>query len=661
MNSKKVISAVLAVLFITTAASACMVVDSESNDADVVTFASSLLGFSSGFSQGFWVGLSIFMDPSESDSSQEEVNAALRQAESEKVTFAGESVRAFAGTVLPADVSLWSFTQEHWNRSAELAVIDNWMVGRSYNPDFILERSMQRANINAYMYDWQAAFDNFYTHSFIDHVGKWDMYDYLDDMTAKLVWNGGSSNLKNSVIDFSTIIQNASYGSTFYLDADTHVEKGTYQQGTSGSLYKLSSGIVKLRNEEGRVVTINSLVTDLSELRYDSSVDKVSSGLYTIETVGASLAGPISQSADDSGYRTVKVDGKDVKVPLVKGAMVFSNSSDIYWFTVDDGQTYLNSFGSSPRAVTELSLDISYIDRKGNTAVDSTYLVTDDRVVDGVPVFAGDLIRDWSSLIDKFNLTLGSAAIAGQTIWDVFDICQETIPAFVSSLTDVDIEGYSLSSAQSKAVLIARMQQIYNAWSVFGGALSDQLPQTFSVDSLDLYIQGDIYYNGSLYAENVVFTPFSALEYQYFEVDKMTVWQNAGFAMIWGTGDITGWSGPTSTSGYDLMFIGSGYEIDVKNIGSNGVLRESAGITPEQIKKATVDPTPSPDPQPTVTLRDNSVVLLAVLSILAGLALGVGICNKDLRFLILIGLILTLVVYLMVNPPDIMGFFRGLF
>ena len=657
-KKQKIISAAIAIMAVTAFALATTMTDDEpmkavEDDDETLAFlfllfaAGILVGGALGFSLGF-LAAKLLSDPE--PNYQAQVDAVMREMESQKVQMAGEAARVFAGSILPSDTILWSFTQEHWNRAAELTVADRWMYGTDYDPNYTLERSMQRANVENYLYNWQASFDELYTRTLVGHVNKWLNFSYMTGspaVTADLKWDSNTLNLYNSAIDFAQIVSDVTADETIYIDTSTYTAAGTYHQDTSGTIYNLSLAPVTLRymgitGYTGSTITLAPGANDLSTIVYNSTVIPMDTGLYQIETAGATLAGPITRAADYSAAE-------------VSGTMVFTSGSDVVWFTAENGDTYVNSVGSTKTVISDLSLHIGYEDRNGSAQTDDTFIVGNGSKLDVSPA---DLINQWAALVEKTGQTIASAAVCGEVLWDIFDVCEVSIPALAPSAMITTIDGVPMNAVQSKAVAIGWMQQVADAYNKYGPNV-ESLKQTFSAESLSLYVRANIYYNGVTMAENVVFTPYSSLEPQHFEKNKTTTWKGAGYIMVWGYDDITGWTGPTNTSEYIPMFVGTGYQVEVIDIGSKGNPLMSADITPAFIEKSTVDGTPTPDPPAPIILKTAAVALLVfALLVAAGLLIGLGV--RGPWILIPLGLIVILVAYIMYDPSVIGRFFDWL-
>jgi hypothetical protein len=626
----------------------------ESEDYDpALGFLPIILGVALIFSSGFLLGYGIAggFDGPGHGGDQEEVNAVMRQLEAEKVSWYGDGTISLASSVLPMNTAMWGFTQEHWSRAVELAVSDIWVFGESYDANYATERSMMRKNMDNMVYSWQAALDNAFTHSMISVINQYNAFEYLRDVSTQLVWDTGSAELRNSIIDFSTLISNADAGQTIYVDASTYTSGGTYQQSTSGMLYNLSASNVILRDiwtgsntTSGLTVTLNPGANDISATGYNGTTTPMRSGLYRVETQNTTIAGPLSMAADANAAK-------------VYGTMVHA-SNEITWFTFGDDTTFVNKIGMSPAATENLSMEIGYVDRNGNNAIAETKLVgtKDDTGQDP------NLIGAWQNLIERMNITIDIAGRSGEVMWTIFDICQESNAFLAPSSMIGHIPGLNFNPNQAAMFALQQMMQIARVYEIYGDKLDREINMVFNPQSLDLYIRGNIYNNNMLMYEDVVFTPFSLLEEQTFIVGETTVWRNAGFIQIWGSGDINGWSGPSGTMSYSAIQLGTGYEIEVIQIGRSGQLINDITLTPEEIERFTVDPgnPPGPSTPPVIkAIVDTTPILLMFFG---GLILFIGIRTEDRnrKGIILLGTLIFTAGLIMFFWSDIVAWFRSL-
>ena len=550
-----------------------------------------IVGYATGFATGFLKGQQVA-----AASHQAEVDAVQRQAEIEKVVMAGSVARNLISTILPQDIEVWGLTREHWNRSAEMAVIDLWEYGQIYNPNLTLEKSLMRANVESYIYNWQAGLDNTYTNEIITHINRWSEASYLDSVSSKIVVGPTKVDAYTSVIDFAQLVSSVSSGALIYLDTSTET-KGEYTDLTSGMLYKLSSGNVELRNvSSGKVVTLSSDRTLLSTLKYDGTSESVKTGLYKIETAGATLAGPITKATEDNPTN-------------VTGTVVIYGESETMWLTYDGDQTLKNTRTAAGVPVDSVGFEFIYVDRHNVSQTATVPMI--------VPEKNENIIRDWCGLVSKMSYSIDQAAITGEVLWNIYDVCEETIPYLAPSSIITSVPGMQLTAVQAEAFAIAQMQQIAAAWKLHGAALQAELVQTFSSASLDLYVRADIYYNGVRIAENAVFTPYASIERQDFIISpEHQQWNNTGFAMIWGgSPDISDWGGPDNVADYDPLPLTSGHSFIVKQIGKNGTMVNSFSLVPEKVEKNSPAPDQTPGPQSGVKLGASDWIMIVFIII----------------------------------------------
>jgi len=169
------------------------------------------------------------------------------------------------------------------------------------------------------------------------------------------------------------------------------------------------------------------------------------------------------------------------------------------------------------------------------------------------------------------------------------------------------------------------MMNIADYWETNGGKIGD-IDFITNLESVDLYVYGDIYYNGTLWMENAIFTPYLTVsEEQVLTVGTETAWGGPGYAMVWAQVERYNlWDKSTSTTQHYLLNLDSNYTIQVKNIVKSGSEVNSITLTPTVIKRYTTDPgsvTPGPEPKETL---DSSTLILIIMIELAIIFLLLG-------------------------------------
>ncbi|MCL2606938.1 MAG: hypothetical protein FWD92_00015 [Methanomassiliicoccaceae archaeon] len=612
----------------------------------VVLLVATLAIFSAGVVFGY-----ILAGPSaggSAGSQQEEINAVLRQAEAQKIAWYGDGAVSLAASILPSNSTLWGFSQAHWNRAIELAVGQLWTYGQKYDPNLAVDASFMRLNMENLVYNWQAALDNA-MRSMIDVINQFNDFPHLSQMTAQLVWDTGNAELRNSVMDFATLVTGGSAGQTVYIDAQIYTEGGTYNQITSGTLHNLTNSNIILRDiwtgsstTAGLTVVLLPGPNDMSQLTYTGTQTQIRSGLYQIETNNSTFAGPLSMAAD-------------INAAEVQGTLIHRSTS-YTWFTSDGISTFSNVPGQLPTLTHNLSLNLGYVDRYGNNAMESTIVV-------GTGTDSGqnpDLIAAWSGLIDRMNQTVVITARSGEVMWQIFDVTQESVPWLSPSSMITNIPGVYMTAQQAHMLALQQMVQIARIYEMFGDALFDGLNMVWNPQSLDTFIRGDIYQDNILMYQDIAFTPFSMLREQTFTVGGMTSWYGPGFVQIWGTGEIDDWYGPTPASQFQTAWLQDGFTIHVTQIRAGGEMVDSITLTPEVLKRYTVDTGTPPGPiVPPIIIESASdmvpIIIIMVSLLILGYAIGRGNTPAALIGLALLGLGL-LILYI----DDIISWFRSL-
>ena len=599
---------------------------------------------------GFLAGYAFYQWWNDTGELNAEIEGLMRQLEAEKIHWYGDGIISMATSILPSNTTLWGFTQQHWNRAAEMAVADRWTLGNDYDPNFILEHSMMRANIEAFIYNWQAALDNAFTHSIIALMNMYEAEGaaYMNDVTMRLVWDEGYFELRNSIMDVATLVTDAVRGQSVYVDATTHVEGGTFQHNTSGVLYNLTTSNIIMRDiwtgsstTSGNTITLVPGANLISETHYNEApTTKMRGGLYEIETNGATIAGPLSMAADE-------------KAAHVMGTIVHASDS-ITWFTYENDTNFVN--GANFKAETKnLSIQIGYIDRNESPATITTQIA-------GIKGDTGQdvqLIRDWNNLIERMNITIEIAARSGGVMWTIFDICQENLPFLAPSSIITYVPGQQFSWQDAAIFAVSQMMQIARAYDLYGDTLKEELTKSFSFDSLNLWVRADVYLNDVRIYEDIVFTPIAMLNEQTLTVGKDTVWRNTGIAQVWGTGDLTGWTGPVITSNFELIHLTTGYTLDVIQISKNGELIETVTLSPEEIKRYTTDPGDPPTPSRPPLLSSPKDITALLILFFGILIIGIGVYTRSPTVLALGAVVLSvgLVLYFW---NEIWAWIRGL-
>ena len=576
-------------------------------------------GFLIGLTVGLIIGITMAQAPETPASDQEEVYKQLRQVYGETWISSFNVAKDFISSILPADTGLWSFTSSYWNRAAELVVSDIWSENGYFDPDTVVDATLLRQNLQNYIYNWQATVDKSYNNSM--SIRQYLTGDCYGGMSLSINWQGGNFTASSDMdspftFDMTQIIENTSSGTMVYIDANQNDTGGSYDVSTSGTLYNFGNRSVTLTTVSGHSNTSNTITINPGST-YTLSPDE--SGMYRIETSGATIAGPFSKAANSNAAEVlggiVLVSGEDSAYMLPDG-----NNMKI---VKESGTTYNTS-----SVYFSLTFD-------GTTNDETRSEICDGGIY--------NLARDWNNLIQQINDIVDRAAEAGEVMWSIFDITQESSGFLSPSSITQTVNGISLSTEQQKAVYIQAMKQAAGYWQDYGDELTEAQYIT-NLESQGLIVYGDIYYNGELWAENVIFTPYMTVSSeQTITVGQETQWSGAGFAMVWAQVDRwSSWDGSTSSENYELIDLDSNFSIVVENMEKDGMEIDTITLTPTVIDRYTTDPSDPNEVVDPVNVLDAAsliviiMILVGIIIFLVGYILGQPVIGLVVALIVMV-------------------------
>ena len=558
-------------------------------------------GFAIGLIVGIWIGVNL-ADPSDPAGSQEAVYQQCRDLYSLFMTSNMDTALNLISSVMPADTSLWSFTSTYWNRATELAVAEDWGLGKEYDPNLMTENAMLRTNVMHYIYDWQAAVDNAYNSVLVKNQKLTG--DCYGDVELSINWDGGSIKPgagANVYIDLAQAVTGTQYGQLVYLHTYDQDVGGNYNTQTSGTLYAYGNDVVMTYVGGGAGTGTTLTVQD----GVPKDVTSYPSGLYRIESSGAFLAGPLSQAVD--GY--VGQLGQELTAADVVGTMLVITDDDVATITsAGDGVVMVRHNGSQTVSAN-LTIDIDYTGKDASHRDSILLGVTDD----GQDY---DVIGDWNAMVQSINNVIVMAAQAGEVIWGVFDAAEESNSFISPSSVSMTIPGVELKTSQSQAVYVQAMMQIADYWERNEGEIVDARFET-NADSLSVYVYCDIYLNGQLFVEDAIVTPYMSVDKQLLEVGKRVEWDGTGFAMMWAQGfDLDHFNSQANldSSEYQLLDMSEGYVMEIKQIVQDGKEVDSITLEPVMILMDTTGGSDHDDPpEPVKVMNANTLIILIFL------------------------------------------------
>ncbi len=521
----------------------------------------------------------------------------LRELKGGDLAMMVELMTNTANTLLPADADLWSFTSSYWNRAVELIVSELWSETEDYDPNPIVDKSLLRDNLQNYIYDWQSAMDKGFA-SILD-IRESFTGDCWGDMVESIQWSGGRVTATSDAdtpfyLDLTQIVKGAQSGQRVYIDGSTYDAGGTYATSTSGTIYNLGTTTVTMIKE-------SVYVGDLSGTRISIEPGKTytisdsESGLYRFETSNATIGGPLSMAASDDAA-------------TVYGGMVINGGSQIVYALPNGNNLNVGVAGSTT------SYNSNYLrvvwDYTGESESQSYR-----NLHDGSTNF---MIRDWNNLIQQINEVVSDAATAGQTIWEIFDAAEESNSFISPSSISMTLKGMDMTADQQKAIYIQALGRVADYWDSNGAELK-AIEYDIDATNTDLIVYGDIYFNGTLWMEDAIFTPYLAVsESQRITVGEECDWKGAGYAMVWGQEDSYHlWDGSRTSADQYLLNLGDGYSIVAEKILDDGVEVDTITLEPTIIERYSTDVS-SQEPLPdAVRSLDASTLVMIILFELA--------------------------------------------
>ena len=618
------------------------------------TMAITPIGGAGLFALGLIVGVAVtalyyhFQDPANPAADQEEVYKQCRELYAERMVTNWDTAKNLISSVMPADTSLWAFTTNYWNRATELAVADYWTWDREYSPNLMTEEAGLRLNVMNYTYDWQAAIDNAYNEILKRNASLTG--DCYGNMNVFISWDQGRMDPADSsediYMDLLMTVHTGNQRELVYIDTSDYDVNNQYNSKTSGRIYSFGQDVTLtyLGGEAGS--------TDIGDTYhvYENRVNDIAgwpSGLYRIDTYNATLAGPLSQASDDNPYYYINDDALgdgEISAAEVSGALLIGlegDSLDLALVTSaeNDAVDILHDDKTVNSSSLKIEIDYDGLETDHNESVLLGYPTAGGNDAQNAGVYY-DIVGDWNRMIQQINEIIGYADVAGEAIWGIFDIAEESNSLISPSTIYSNVEGMHFNAEQVQAIYIEAMMQTADYYEENGGDF-ESAQFEIGMDEVERYVWGDIYYNGQLWAENVVFTPYMTLDTQQIVLNQKVEWTGPGFAMVWAqVDDFDDWTGSTSSTDYELIDLSKGYVIEAKRIVVDNQLRQSLTISPELILRDTTGSDPSPTPPEPVKVADASLLtMLILISVALNLFLICYIWNQPV-----IGLILAMIV-----------------
>ncbi len=425
---------------------------------------------------------------------------------------------------------VWTLTNEHHIRQAELAASELWQEGREMPPYEILTMSGVYAN-SAYMLDNSAAQISALYDLVAESLDDWNQTDtYRDKMELELNWGSGSMRTKTSFgLDFGTATVDVKSGADrVYLT-------------TKSTLW--ASEAATITDPEGNSFDLSKGFNDLS------GFDGFEDDMYTLQS-GVTYCGDMMAVLDQGA------------APLYAGA-VMQCGDETKVAVYSDGHIIVDG-----RQSDSLSLTI-HPEGAGSMTADIT-----------------DIMGQFSSLMDTVYLTMANASSAAASVWGIYDKAGQA-SAYLSTLMVPNIyDGMEITQSQQELITILAMEQLASYWNDNGDQIKTD--DYMMSDSMSLFVRGDIIDStGETLYEDVIFTPFfyqdTSMSTGTFSVQRQAI------LAIWGTGEnLSSWDGLSDSDKAALMVAEPGYSVVVYEMKNQGQMTDHVDLTVNKI--SIIDP-----------------------------------------------------------------------
>ena len=425
---------------------------------------------------------------------------------------------------------VWTLTNEHHIRQAELAASELWQEGREMLPYEILTMSGVYAN-SAYMLDNSAAQISALYDLVAESLDDWNQTDtYRDKMELELNWGSGSMRTKTSFgLDFGTATVDVKSGADrVYLTTESTV---------------WASEAATITDSEGNSFDLSEGFNDLS------GFDGFEDDMYTLQS-GVTYCGDMMAVLDQGA------------APLYSGA-VMQCGDETKVAIYSDGHIIVDG-----RQSDSLSLTI-HPEGAGSMTADIT-----------------DIMGQFSLLMDTVYMTMANASSAAASVWGIYDKAGQA-SAYLSTLMVPNIyDGMEITQSQQELITILAMEQLASYWNDNGDQIKTD--DYMMSDSMSLFVRGDIIDStGETLYEDVIFTPFF---YQDTSISTGTFSvQRQAILAIWGTGEnLSSWDGLSDSDKAALMVVEPGYSIIVYEMKNQGQMTDHVDLTVNKI--SIIDP-----------------------------------------------------------------------
>lgn len=436
----------------------------------------------------------------------------------------------------------WALAQSHLNRVSEISAGSLWESGAAYDPARVLQGGAVYSVIANGMWNTSYALDYGLNELSDGMLKYWSGQDWASGIDASLVWTGGSMPAGTSLtINLTPIVM---------ADQD------------NGRVYLSSSSA-----QYGSITVWSDVGGTISSL--DGIVQRsISSGINVIESLPDGFY-TLSQGTWAGQFLPYAVTSDSQDHAAVAGGAVISDGDSIAFVTFSDGSVRIRTQSSgSWHTVDSDSLKIRF-------SSGSSY---DADITDIIEVYAEQIAVMQDCIV--------KAAVAGQTMWTISAMAGSANILLSPSSISPDLTNLGFDANQSFALYVSALSQISSYYASYGEVLSAGQVK-ISAESLEMYCHGTIHaMDGSVIAENAIFTPYSNIENMIVSRGNVTTFGSSGTVMVWATG-VPGLAGfdASTTEMHTAVVMPEGSYFVADEISYRGESVSSVKLTVKEISR----------------------------------------------------------------------------
>jgi len=589
MKHNKLLAVMIAAMMVSCVAAGAVLQHEDVEEAEAIdpVTAGIIVGLLFGGLTGFVIGsaLNAAMNPPGG------VPEATRNAEANAVGASIAQGMLYYDNTLRNYTQIWTLTDEHWIRQAELAAAFTWEKDKAFDMSQIMSSANIYAN-NAHMTHNAVAEVEVHFESIAQRLALWneETTTYKDKM--QIGWAYGlTEKMSRSTFEghLGTTVKPTTTHNKVYISNEGDAAKYLWVFGGAATMTAADGTVYNLTDGRNNIATIAGWepgVYTLQEGRqYLGVMAKVNDPAAMTPHAGIVFAA-------DGGYKLAAYTGSKIVI---------------------DGVQY-----------NDLSLRVS--PDGGTTRTESIK----------------NALTGMEMIIAAVNTTMAHASSAAAAVWNIYTKAGQA-SAYLTTLTiPNNYKNVEISTAQREVITILSLEQLAKYWNESGGKIKTG-DYKLSDDSMQLFVRGDLYSRtGEKLYTNVIYTPFYYGANQNLQTG-LNVQSQPCIIAVWDTGvtALSGWDATANIGTMSTLSMAAGSKMDIYEMYYAGspvstMTLEVRGI--DIIDGNDIDPTPTPPPVP--PKPDKTNWLQIAMYIIGAMLLLMGLYTRQPTFMIVGALVI---------------------